>query len=272
MSLWSHCPRALKPHIRRGLRFFVLWRLRFNSRLLAPAGPGTVTLIIAPHQDDCALGCAGVILRRVSTGNPVFIAYLTDGSASHRGHPSVLPSELARMRADEAYASASVLGVSKENLTFFGAPDGELNRLGYDVREDLMRRLSRHVIETGATEIFVTSAGDGSTEHEAANAIVVAALGLLGAAIPTVLEYPIWALWSPLRLVELMKEARVTRRQALTGPELKRKSAAIRSFQSQLCPLGPWKDAALPKGFAKSFEGHDEFFFERTLSVAKFLG
>jgi LmbE family N-acetylglucosaminyl deacetylase len=270
MSLWSQCPQMLKPYIRKGVRFFVLWRLRLKSQPLAPSVPKTVTIIVAPHQDDCAFGCAGVIARRISSGDTVLIAYLTDGSASHRGHPDLAPAELVRIRAAEAQASASVLGIGKDNLKFFGAPDGELAHLGSDARGDLLRRLGEHIDEMEATEIFITSAGDGSTEHEAAYSIVVDALELLKRARPTLLEYPIWALWSPMRLINLARGARVIYRLALRTSEREKKAAAIHSFSSQLLPLPPWEVAALPKGFAETFGGRDEFFFERSLEGNKF--
>src|SRR5690349_14548383 len=49
------------------------------------------TVVIAPHQDDETLACGGVIARKRSEGLPVHVIFITDGSASHPGHPRLGP-------------------------------------------------------------------------------------------------------------------------------------------------------------------------------------
>jgi LmbE family N-acetylglucosaminyl deacetylase len=244
--------RIVASHMRR--------RARRRSEPLGE--PGGATLVVAPHEDDCALGCGGLLSARSAAGCEVRIAYLTDGAASHPGHPRVPPHELARMRVDEARLSARILGVPAENLAFLGAPDGGLPHLEAQARKALVGSLAGLLSGIGAGEVLVTSAGDGSSEHAAANAIVRDAVALSGAGRIRVLEYPVWSVWSPLRLGPQVSSARRIHRLALSPELLGKKCAALREFRSQYLPLEPWDHAVLPEGFLGLFEVPEEFFFE----------
>ena len=89
-------------------------------------------LVLAPHPDDEVLGCGGVIQQAIAMGLPVHIAFLTYGDfyefsfLIYRKRP-VLTARgvegMGEVRHDEAMAADSVLGVSKERLSFFGYPD-----------------------------------------------------------------------------------------------------------------------------------------------------
>lgn len=89
-------------------------------------------LVLAPHPDDEVLGCGGVIQQAVATGLPVHVAFLTYGDfyeqsfLMYKNRP-VLTARgvegMGEIRHDEAIAADSVLGVPKENLSFFGYPD-----------------------------------------------------------------------------------------------------------------------------------------------------
>lgn len=97
-----------------------------------------VVLVVAPHPDDEALCCAGVIQRARAAGARVAIVWLTSGDAfeldailvEHRVHPGKLGLErLAIERMAEARAAAGLLGVTAEDEYFLGYPDRGLNRL-----------------------------------------------------------------------------------------------------------------------------------------------
>src|SRR3990170_1501368 len=71
-------------------------------------------LVLAAHPDDAEISCAGTIARHIALGHKVGIVDLTRGELGTRGTPE--------MRAQEAAASAEILGVSvRENL---GLKDG----------------------------------------------------------------------------------------------------------------------------------------------------
>lgn len=68
-------------------------------------------LAIGAHPDDVELGSAGTIAKEVSKGKQVGIIDLTQGELGTRG--------TAQTRAEEAKASAEILGVSvRENMKF----------------------------------------------------------------------------------------------------------------------------------------------------------
>ncbi len=208
------------------------------------------------------MGCAGLMLSRIGASEPVYVAYLTDGAGSHPGHPEINPPKLSAIRAEEARASAVILGVPERNLTFFNAPDGGLPHLGEEARIDLVRRIGELGSKIAAAEVYVTAAEDGSSEHAAANALVREAVASLPDSRPRILEYPIWARWNPLRLKAPLRKAAHVYRQPLSAGEVTRKNAAINSFRSQIVPIGPWSHAPLPPGFVGLFGCPEEFFFE----------
>ena len=217
-------------------------------------------LVLAPHPDDETLGCAGLIAQACQTGRPVSIAYLTDGAASHPGHPRVSPAQIADQRRAEAIAATGLLGVAPERLHFLGAPDGTLDHLAPVAAAALADGLLRLMSALRPAEIFLPARRDGSSEHEAAFPMILAAAARAGLH-PRVLEYPVWAWWNPLRLVRpLLTSRRVWR---VAGPEngaLKTRALAV--YASQFEALAPWEQPALAPEFAAFFSSPEEFFFE----------
>ena len=89
------------------------WKLPFKKS--SPATTGERILIVAPHPDDEALGCAGVIRQAVNNGDEVKIIIVFDGAAHGN----------ARVRYRETKAAMKLLGVSSANVIFLGFPDGK---------------------------------------------------------------------------------------------------------------------------------------------------
>jgi len=104
----------------------------------APAWPDLVLtpedriLVLAPHPDDEALACGGVLQRAVDMRLPVRVVFFTYGDNNqwsfllYRKHPVVLPPSVRRMglvRHDEAEVAARSLGVPGTALIFLGYPD-----------------------------------------------------------------------------------------------------------------------------------------------------
>ncbi len=250
----------MKEALRRGLRAALTSVLRRRSRP-CPLAPGSRCLIIAPHQDDEALGCAGLILARRTAGLPVSIIYLTDGAGSHPGHPRVNPAALAQLRRAEAIRAMQLLTVETASLQFLDAADGTLAHLGADAFEDLARRLAVLLTPLAPTELFLPCRDDGSSEHTAAFALTQRALQLTKVS-PRLLEYPVWARWSPRRLVRPAFTSRRVWRLAFPA-SLALKRAALACYVSQTEPAPPWPEPVLPAGFAACFDSPEEFFFER---------
>lgn len=123
--------------------YILLFSLFFFSSPLFAAEPlvggklgqfhkGERILILAPHPDDEAIGCAGVIQEALSAGARVKIAYLTNGE--HNQFAFIVYKKrivfkqkefiiLGQLRRQEAIKAMKLLGVGEEDLIFLGYPD-----------------------------------------------------------------------------------------------------------------------------------------------------
>lgn len=248
---------ALKNSLRRTASAWIRRALRLGSRPYSPAG---AALVIAPHPDDEILGCGGLIAARARAGQPVEVIFLTDGEASHRGHPSLGPAELGRLRRGEAQAALAALGLGAGRAHHLGLPDGSLERLPPVAAEAARREIAGHISQLGAGEVFVPFLGGGSSEHDAAARLAAEAAARAG--LVRLLEYPVWAWWNPLRL-----RARLGRRSGnfrLDLGELRAlKRAALACHRTQLEASPPWTEPVLPAVLAAACCGPEEFFFAR---------
>ena len=77
-------------------------------------------LVFAPHPDDAAIGCGGII-SKLSKKNKVVVIYMTSGEG---GSLNIPEKKLAKLREEEAKKAANVLGVKK--TIFLRQPDGFL--------------------------------------------------------------------------------------------------------------------------------------------------
>ena len=250
---------AVKHALRRGGRFLCRCGLQARARALDPAELGA-TLVFSPHQDDETLGCGGLIaaLRRQEIS--VTVAFLTDGGASHRGHPTCRPAQVSELRAREARLALAALGVPAASVHFLNAPDGELPRLPPDAILGLVNRLHALLEAVRPRTILVPCRHDGSSEHEAAFGYVMQARAR-SAPLVRVLEFPVWSWWNPLLLVRPLRTAR--RVFQFKFPELEgRKASALDLYRSQTEPTPPWEESLLSPAFVAAFKNSREFFFE----------
>jgi N-acetylglucosamine malate deacetylase 1 len=250
---------SLKLFARRTLVAVVRLILRLRSVTYEPSGEGCA-LVIAPHPDDESFGCGGWIAMQRAAGRNIHILFLTDGGASHPGHPQVLPRQIAQIRATEAVSAARALGLEPDHLHFFNFADGHLSHLDTPAALELSRRLREFVRQHAPDEILLPCRGDGSSEHEAAFQHATAALADLPVS-PRVLEFPVWSWWSPRLLARLaLSSERIHR---CTFPQKRAsKQAALACYTSQIRPLPPWTTPALPSGFVSLFSTTEEYFFE----------
>ncbi len=94
-------------------------------------------LICAPHSDDEAIGCTGVILRAIAAGKSVGVVVITAGDGFPKAAAAAAKKPVEQLTADDYINLAALrqrhslhamadLGVTKENLHFLGYPDGGL--------------------------------------------------------------------------------------------------------------------------------------------------
>jgi len=134
-----------------------------------------------------------------------------------------------------------------------------LNRLTADRQAALVARLARLITQINPAEIFLPCSPDGSTEHDAA-------FGFVGAALaqsrlrPDIWQYPVWSWWNPGLLVERMIFNHGYCVQPAEDYHLI-KTTALARYRSQLEPIAPWQEPALPPSLVQSCNSGHEFFF-----------
>ena len=104
-------------------------------------------LFVGPHPDDIEIGCGGTVAELVARGIEVVFVICADDRYSVLEDDYDI-EELKTLRANEAIASAKVLGVT--DVRFLGYADGGL----YPI-EDLTRDLALQYADIGADIIFI---------------------------------------------------------------------------------------------------------------------
>jgi N-acetylglucosamine malate deacetylase 1 len=250
-----------KEAIRLMVARYFATKLARCSRAL-PAFSGSL-LVIAPHPDDETLGCGGLIARQLRARAPVHVVFITNGEASHRGHPTMSADEIARSRRAEALAALEVLGATDAAAicTFLGAPDGKLDRLSAAENDAAQAALGEKITRLRPQFICVPYQHGGSSEHTAVFSLAESACRT--ATDTVLLEYPVWAWWNAFRLRPQLRPAATNFRLVL-GELRTVKRAALACHRSQTEPTPPWADAGLPPSLAAACTGPNEFYFQNS--------
>jgi LmbE family N-acetylglucosaminyl deacetylase len=219
----------------------------------------TTTVVIAPHQDDESLGCGGLIARKRNDGLPVHVIFITDGSASHPDHRSLDATTISALRISEAKQALACLGVERSSVHFLNEPDGTLDRITRERRENLVATLGELLRDIRPDELFLPCYPDGSSEHDAAFGFVTEAITRAQIA-PTLWQYPVWAWWNPALLLRGWLGTRDCRRLPAEDYH-SAKQQAIQCYRSQIEPLPPDTAPALPPDLVALFGADTEFFF-----------
>jgi N-acetylglucosamine malate deacetylase 1 len=257
--------RADYKGVKRLTRLVAVWLYRQMLARLArilPIETGA-TIVFAPHEDDETLGCGGLIAHKRNEGLPVYVVFITDGSASHPEHPQVGPAEMAARRRSEAREALAILGVETNAIYFLNAADSTLARLEVSRREILITRIGHLISQIQPAEIFVPCCPDGSTEHDAVFNLVRESLQRTRQR-PNVWQYPVWSWWNPFLLLKHLFLAGRCYRLPLEDYHLIKERAMTR-YRSQLQPLDPWKKPVIPPELQQVFHGRDEYFFHFSL-------
>lgn len=107
-------------------------------------------LAVGAHPDDIEIRCGGTLARYAEAGHHVMMAHATNGN---KGHLTLPPAELAKVREQEARASAAVIGAE---LFWMNFPDAEIfydkeTRLAF---VDLIRQARPDIIITHWHEAY----------------------------------------------------------------------------------------------------------------------
>jgi N-acetylglucosamine malate deacetylase 1 len=255
---WSERPRP-RLFLRRTVFGAIRAALWSRSKRLPTVGSSSV-LVVAPHPDDETLGCGGTVALLARNGASPFIAFLTDGGASHPSHASVSYADISRIRRNEALEATARLGLHGDQIAFLDARDGTLGHMGAERRSEILWQILHLLEKIRPKIILLPCRGDGSSEHDAAFPLVREAVGRSGQR-PRLLEYPIWSLWNSTLLLNPLVTCRRVWRVDF-GAMLATKKKAMASYRSQIQPIPPDSLPALQPEFVAMLMNGPEFLFE----------
>lgn len=193
------------------------------------------TLILAPHPDDEALGCGGLILYLREQNIPTWICFMTSGDASHPHSVSHPPNILSALREQEALESCKILGVEPENVIFLQLPDSLLSQMEEPKKESIISQLTETLKEFKTTSLFLPWRRDPHQDHMATyNLGRLAAEGADGEI--QLVEYPIW-LWKNSEAEDWPREKEVEIYRLNIKGKVPTKQRAIEAHRSQTSDL-----------------------------------
>ena len=256
-----HRAKAIARRLAIGLcRFSLGW---LTPRYRLRTGP---CIVFAPHQDDETLGCGALIARKRNEGLPVHVVFITDGGASHPGHPRLSSTAISTMRRQEARTALSILGVESGAIHFLDAADGTLNHLLAAQECELVTRITQLLAAIRPDEIFLPCCPDGSSEHDATFGFICRAVGAAGVR-PDIWQYPVWSWWNPMLLIERLIFTTGRCRQP-TEDFRPIKAHDLEAYRTQTEPTAPWSEPALPADLVRIFNSDEEFYFRYILPPA----
>lgn len=125
--------RLLRPHRRNSLAVALLLAGHDRWPRTIEAWGEQRVLVLSPHPDDEAIGCAGAVLAHVAAGAAVQVVHVSDGALGDRRlhDPALSPAERARMSAAlvaERRAEAQAWGTMAQvqQVRFLDLPDGRV--------------------------------------------------------------------------------------------------------------------------------------------------
>ena len=196
-------------------------------------------VIVAPHMDDEALACGGLIAK-LSHKERVHVIYATDGMKSPApivpGRDKISP-DLGKNRMQESVEAMKLLGVPEQNLHFLCLPDAQLN-----THLSSLRSLLRNKIRTIAPKhIFVPFRYDRNPDHLAVNHAIVSDFQQDDTQ-PQLIEYFVYYRW---RLMPKRDIRKYIRPQFLfkleVGDVAQQKRQMLDCFTSQTTIYYPWQ-------------------------------
>lgn len=153
-------------------------------------------LVFAPHPDDEAIGCGGLLVRLAQAGVPLRVVLVTDG-----GGAGGLPPGAAAVRQQEFRESLQVLGVAEHRM--LGFPDG-----GLVAATPLFDAVAREVRDFAPDWVVGPSAADAHRDHRCvAQAIRRAALAEPG--VQRSLEYETWGTLPATHMLDITDQLAV---------------------------------------------------------------
>lgn len=210
----------------------------FSAPFLAPEQVGKQlgnSLILAPHPDDEALGCGGMIQFLLEQQITVHIGFVTSGDASHPNSKRYPPQRLGLLREEEARQSCTFLGVPEKNVFFMRLADGRLHSLTSQEREKSILMLAEYISTFNIDSLLLPWQRDPHPDHRVTYALGKAAMAKSANPIQLV-EYPIWLWKNSSKKDWPQKDERQIFKLDISS-KLPKKKEAIYAHQSQTTSL-----------------------------------
>ncbi|MEF2072207.1 PIG-L deacetylase family protein [Consotaella aegiceratis] len=148
-------------------------------------------LVIAPHPDDEALGCGGLLARLAHRGGRVHVVFVTDGGASHPRSQHWPRARLAAQRELEAAEALRRLGLAAQDRSFLRLSDAAMPPLETPDGATALSTLTAIVQSFEPDLVLLPWRRDPHCDHRDAWALTQAALKRTGLT-PMQLEYAVW--------------------------------------------------------------------------------
>ena len=199
---------------------------------------GTIA-ILAPHMDDEALACGGLIAK-LPDKDRLHILYATDGM---RSPAPIIPSrdeispDLGKIRMRESVEAMKRLGVPEQNLHFLCLPEAELKKNITALRESLRKKLG----SIRPDVILMPFRYDRHPDHLAINHVITADLeqGVIKARLVEYFVYYRWRLM-PKRDIRKYVRPRFLHKLDITDVAQQKRSS-LDCFTSQTTLYYPWQ-------------------------------
>ena len=202
---------------------------------------GTI-VIVAPHMDDEALACGG-LLAKLPDKQRIHIIYATDGMKSPA---PIMPGDeispdLGKVRMHESVQAMKLLGVPEQNLHFLSLPEAQL-RENFSA---LQKALSEKLKQLTPHYIFAPFRYDRHLDHLAVNHVVVSAIehGIVQAQLIEYFVYYRWRLLPKRDIRKYIQPQYLFKLDISDVATLKRQS--LDCFTSQTTIYYPWQTRAI---------------------------
>lgn len=223
-------------------------------------------LIIAPHMDDEALACGGLIAG-LPQKERIYIVYATDGMKSPAPiipGSDVISSDLGEVRGKESIKAMTFLGIPEENLHFLRLPEGQLRKNRAALRGLLLEQIKK----INPEYIFIPFRYDRHPDHIVINHVITQSLQH-GCYVAQLVEYFVYHRWRllPKKDIRAYIKPDCLLKMDITNVS-KKKRLALDYYQSQTTIYYPWQTRpVLTSSLLDEESANEEYFLMHRLSM-----